>query len=161
MSQKKLKLFWFQIFLIRHRCQRHQWCTLSCEYLREFSKKFETAWIVSVGVLGGNWFMKKTWSRKSRRNVSLNYIAIINPSLLAREWGYISSRWPRQLDWSRSSSCWVVTSGEMQWIVRFYDTTFGNSGLWGTQGLFYQCHCQPQVILTWTDGPFFVIYTAV
>ncbi len=24
-------------------CQRHRWCTLSCEYLREFSKKFEMA----------------------------------------------------------------------------------------------------------------------
>jgi hypothetical protein len=31
-----------KIFLICHRCQRHQWSTLSCEYLREFSKKFET-----------------------------------------------------------------------------------------------------------------------
>ncbi len=31
------------------------WCTLSCEYLREFSKKFETA----LMDFGGNWFMKK------------------------------------------------------------------------------------------------------
>jgi hypothetical protein len=37
-------------FLICHRCQRHWWCTLSYEYLREFSKKFETALMVFSGV---------------------------------------------------------------------------------------------------------------
>jgi hypothetical protein len=31
-----------KILLICHRCQRHRWLTLSCEYLREFSKKFDT-----------------------------------------------------------------------------------------------------------------------
>ncbi len=39
--------------------------------LREFSKKFETALMVYTG-LGGNWFMKKTLSRKSRGTVPLN-----------------------------------------------------------------------------------------
>jgi hypothetical protein len=29
------------IFYICHWCQQHQWCTFSCEYLRESSKKFE------------------------------------------------------------------------------------------------------------------------
>ncbi len=38
----KLKFFWLKIFLICHRSQRHRWSILSCEYLREFSKKFET-----------------------------------------------------------------------------------------------------------------------
>ncbi len=38
---KLLKFFWLKIFLICHRCHRHRWSTLSCEYLREFSKKFE------------------------------------------------------------------------------------------------------------------------
>jgi hypothetical protein len=35
-----------------HRCQRHRWCTLSCEFLREFSKKFDTALMVYSGALG-------------------------------------------------------------------------------------------------------------
>ncbi len=39
---KLLKFFWLKIFFICHRCQRHWWSTLSCEYLHEFSKKFET-----------------------------------------------------------------------------------------------------------------------
>ncbi len=44
---------------------------LTCEYLREFSKKFET---VKNGILWGwglNWFMKKTRSKKSRDTVPL------------------------------------------------------------------------------------------
>jgi hypothetical protein len=31
--------FLIEEVLICHRCQRHQWCTLICECLREFSKK--------------------------------------------------------------------------------------------------------------------------
>ncbi len=44
--QKKKKKFCLKIFSICHRCQRHRLCTLSCEYLRKFLKKFETALIV-------------------------------------------------------------------------------------------------------------------
>ncbi len=54
--------FWFQ---------RHRWCTLSCEYLREFSDKFET----SLLVYSGSWrklIHEKTRSRKSRDNVPLS-----------------------------------------------------------------------------------------
>ncbi len=36
-------------FVICHWCQRHRWCTLSCEYIHEFSKKFETALIQRRG----------------------------------------------------------------------------------------------------------------
>jgi hypothetical protein len=39
-------------FYICHWCQQHRWCTLSCEYLREFSKKFETALMVYSGAWG-------------------------------------------------------------------------------------------------------------
>ncbi len=38
-----IKKFWWKIFHICHWCKQHRSCTLSCEYLREFSKKFETA----------------------------------------------------------------------------------------------------------------------
>ncbi len=39
--------------IICHRCQWHQWqiCTLTCEYLREFSKKFE----MILRLLSGAW----------------------------------------------------------------------------------------------------------
>jgi hypothetical protein len=43
------KIFSLKIFSICHQCQRHQWCTVSCEYLSEFSKKFETALMVYSG----------------------------------------------------------------------------------------------------------------
>ncbi len=36
---KLLKFFCLKIFSICHRCRWHRWCTLSREYLREFSKK--------------------------------------------------------------------------------------------------------------------------
>ncbi len=60
---KYLKLCLLKIFSICHLCQRHLWCTLSCDYLREFSKKFETALWDTEG-LGGNWFMKKNLMSK-------------------------------------------------------------------------------------------------
>ncbi len=43
---KVLKFFCLKIFSICHRCRWHRWCTLSREYLREFSKKFEKAVLV-------------------------------------------------------------------------------------------------------------------
>ncbi len=49
---KIIKFFLLKIFFICHRCQRHRWCTLNCEYLREFSKKFETALMVYSGAWG-------------------------------------------------------------------------------------------------------------
>ncbi len=48
------------------------WCTLKCEYLREFSTKFETD-LMGYSWHGGNWFMKKTWSRKSQGTVPLTW----------------------------------------------------------------------------------------
>ncbi len=44
-----------------HRHQRHRWCTLSCEYLHEFSKKFGKNGRNGIfRGLGGNWFMTKS-----------------------------------------------------------------------------------------------------
>ncbi len=60
---KFFKFFWLQIFLICHRCQRHRWSTLSCEYLREFSKKFETALIGHSGA-GGKLIHEKNQEQK-------------------------------------------------------------------------------------------------
>ncbi len=51
--QQIIKFFWLNIFSICHRCQRHRWCILSCEYLRAFLKKFETA--PMVWSLSGAW----------------------------------------------------------------------------------------------------------
>jgi hypothetical protein len=67
---KKIKHFLIEIFLICHRCQRHRWCTLSCEYLREFPKKFETVLMVYSSV-GGKIIHGKTRIRKSRDTVPL------------------------------------------------------------------------------------------
>ncbi len=39
---KIIKIIKIQIFSICHRCRWHRWQTLSCDYLREFSKKFQT-----------------------------------------------------------------------------------------------------------------------
>jgi hypothetical protein len=37
------KNFMIKDFSVCHRCHRHRWQTLSCDYLREFSKKIEMA----------------------------------------------------------------------------------------------------------------------
>ncbi len=60
----------WQGWQICHRCRWYRWCTLTCEYLRKFSKKFETALWNTLG-LGGNWFMKNTRGKKSRDTVPL------------------------------------------------------------------------------------------
>ncbi len=55
---KLLTFFCLKIFSICHRCPWHRWCTLSREYLREFSKKFEMA-VKVYSDAWENWFMKK------------------------------------------------------------------------------------------------------
>ncbi len=67
---KKFKNILIEDFLICHQCRWHRWCTLSCEYLREFSKRFD-------GILwgGGELFHEKIWSRKSRDTVPLRICA--------------------------------------------------------------------------------------
>ncbi len=62
-----MKTFWLKNFYFCHPCQRHWWCTLSCEYFPEFSKKFN----MTQG-LGGNWLRKITLSRNSQGTVPLN-----------------------------------------------------------------------------------------
>ncbi len=54
-----------KIFAICHWCQWCRWCTLSCEYLREFSKKFETALLVYSGAWGKLIHEKKQKSKIS------------------------------------------------------------------------------------------------
>ncbi len=49
---KWLKPLLLKIFSICHLCQQHRWCTLRCEYLREMSKKFETALMMYSGAWG-------------------------------------------------------------------------------------------------------------
>ncbi len=60
---KLLKIFRLKIFSICHRCQRHRWLTLSCEYLREFSKKFETVLMEYSGA-GGKLIHEKNQKHK-------------------------------------------------------------------------------------------------
>ncbi len=55
---------------ICHRCRWHRWCTLTCEYLRKISKKFE----IILMLLSGAWgkvIHEKTWSKKFRDTVPL------------------------------------------------------------------------------------------
>jgi hypothetical protein len=68
---KIIKIFLIEDFFICHRCQRHRWSTMSSEYLREFSKKFETALMVYSGAWGKLIHEKKTRSRKPRGTVPL------------------------------------------------------------------------------------------
>ncbi len=69
---KLLKFFCLKIFSICYRCCWHRWCTLSHEYLREFSKKFEMAVVVYSEAWGKLIHEKKTRSWKSRVTVPLN-----------------------------------------------------------------------------------------
>ncbi len=71
---KLLKFFWLKIFFIYHRCQRHRWSTLSCEYFREFSKKFETV-PMGYSEAGGKLIDEKNQKQKIWWHCPFNYIA--------------------------------------------------------------------------------------
>ncbi len=52
------------------RCRWYWWCTLTCEYLREFSKKFETV-LMGYSWAGGKLTHEKNQKQKSRDTVPL------------------------------------------------------------------------------------------
>ncbi len=60
---KLLKFYWLKIFSICHRCRWHRWQILSCEYLREFSKKFEMVLMEYSGA-GGKLIHEKNQKQK-------------------------------------------------------------------------------------------------
>ncbi len=53
-----------------HRCRWYRCAPLTCKYLRKFLKNSKQSFWDTLG-LGGNWFMKKNRSKKSRDNVPL------------------------------------------------------------------------------------------
>ncbi len=65
-----IKIFLIEDFFHLPPVSWHQWQTLSCEYLREFSKKNQNG---PNGIIrgSGDWFMKKTRGKKSRDTVPL------------------------------------------------------------------------------------------
>ncbi len=65
-KQNNYNFYDWRFFYICHQCHRHRWCTLSCEYLREFSKNFERALMVPIlRVLGETDSWKKQKSKIS------------------------------------------------------------------------------------------------
>ncbi len=95
---KWLKFFWLKIFFICHRCQRHRWSTLSCEYLCDFWKKFEMV-LMGYSGAGGKLIHKRNQKQKiswhcpfkkelksikyHKSNKSLSISRICNSSLLS------------------------------------------------------------------------------
>jgi hypothetical protein len=103
---KFLKFFWLQIFLICHRCQRHRWSTLSCEYLREFSKNFETVLIGHSGA-GGKLIHEKNQEQKISWHCPFKYNNLWNGSRDLKKPRMVSSRNMR-LPWRRVHTCSTI-----------------------------------------------------
>ncbi len=83
--------------IIFHRCRWYRWCTLTCEYIREFSKKFET----TLMLFSGAWkkmIHKKTWNKKSRDTVPLKQAAY-NKTCWMMHWKRRGARPPWPLCW--------------------------------------------------------------
>ncbi len=55
-----------------HRCCWYRWCTLTCEYLREFSKKFETV-LMDYSGAGGKLIHQKNQKQKISWHCLFNY----------------------------------------------------------------------------------------
>ncbi len=77
--KKLLKFFWWKIFFICHRCQRHRWSTLNCEYLREFSKKFETV-LMGYSGAGGKLIDEKNQKQKISWHCPLKLFILFIPN---------------------------------------------------------------------------------
>ncbi len=68
--KKIIKIFLIEDIFICHRCCWHRWSTLSREYLREFSKKFETVLMEYSGA-GGKLIHEKNEKKKNLVTLSL------------------------------------------------------------------------------------------
>jgi hypothetical protein len=64
------KIILIEDFFICHRCQRHWWSTLSCEYLQEFSKKIEAV-LMGYSGAGGKLIDKEKPEAKNLVTLSL------------------------------------------------------------------------------------------
>ncbi len=114
----------WQRWKIFRRCRWYWWqfatSTLTCEYLREFSKNFEMTLLLFSWAWGKVIHEKKTWSKKSRDTVPLihNDDLYVLPILLLflqqviawKECCRPSTAWPRGA-WRRprpSSTTWIL-----------------------------------------------------
>ena len=70
---------WYR-WKICHRCRWYRWCTLACDYLREFSKKFETVLMQYSGA-GGKLIHQKNQKQK------ISWHCPFKPLLVKAEWG--------------------------------------------------------------------------
>ncbi len=70
---KVIKIFRLKIFSICQRCRWHRWQTLSCEYLREFSKKFETV-LTEYSGAGGKLIHEKNQKQKISWHCPFNVV---------------------------------------------------------------------------------------
>jgi hypothetical protein len=88
---KIINIFLIEDFSICHQCQRHPQCTLSCKYLREFSKKLETALMVYSGAWGK--LIHEKQKLKSRGTVPLTWSCrFLGPVEHAWQWPCSSPR---------------------------------------------------------------------
>jgi hypothetical protein len=76
------------LWQICHQCRRYRWSTLSCEYLRECSKKFETALMVYSGSWGKlihekSQKQKISWRCPFNCNESLKVLVVPTAMLLS------------------------------------------------------------------------------
>ncbi len=128
---KLLKFFWLKIFYICHRCQRHRWSTLSCQYLRDFWKKFETV-LMGYSGAGGKLIHKKTRSKKSRDTVPLRN-TVTNCRRRQDNWlldFFAGQLWPAAKRRPRnywmlriSGTRWPIIKGDKKnWLLRFFRT---------------------------------------
>ncbi len=88
---KYLKLLWLKIFAICHRCQRHR-CTLSCEYIREFSENFETA---PMGYSGawGKLIHEKNLKSKISWHCPFKVTVFLTMAVIAVIWDWDRASW--------------------------------------------------------------------
>ncbi len=105
---------WYSQLKVDHRYQRHRWSTLICEYLREFSKKFETVQMGYSGA-GGKLIHEKNLKQKISWHCPFNY-GVRSPKF--RDPAYSCTHWPPQLPSSPSN--WAYIRGRY-WSAKIDD----------------------------------------
>ncbi len=96
--------FWHQVFLFCRRCRWYRLCTLTCEYLREFSKKIRNDPAVIFRGLGKD----DSWKKNLKQKIPWHGPFKLRASFMRQsKWPFLGRRPTRAWEsWTVRRWCW-------------------------------------------------------
>ncbi len=129
---------------ICRRCRWYRWCTLTCEYLHDFLKKFEMVLLGYSGAGGETDSWKKTRSKKSRDTVPLRRSSLRQWPTRGQCAGGVHASWdPRGICCSRWNNLRYPGKSSLKALD-------GKAQLWAGKPLHYTIHSPMGILKYWT-----------